>query len=102
MFELPALRKLVRNAQGSGSGNVFVGDLKPERWSFTGTAFARSRRQGIREVYRLFDQIFPGAIFVWLIRHPHRWITSISHWESETRFSTPNKSQSFLLFWTKV
>jgi len=66
---LPQLQQIVAEAAINNScGNVFLGDLKT------------SSLMPFQQAMRSLDGAFPNATWIWLIRHPAAWATSLSHW----------------------
>jgi len=82
---LPQLQQKVADFRKTNAcGNVFVGDIKPDQIL---------KDVDYEELFRRLDEAFPDAVWIWLIRHPDKWATSLSHWLS---FGSEEKAGQFL------
>jgi hypothetical protein len=89
---LPQLQQKVAHARKENAcGNVFVGDIKPNK-VITKTEVGRAKA-GYEELFRQLDKAFPDAVWIWLMRHPNKWATSLTFWES---FKDEHEAANFL------
>jgi len=86
---LPQMERLVAEAKkDSPCGNVYLGDIKPNKIiGYKNLGLGNDKRLSAKEADRRFQQLFdnmeksfPKATWLWLIRHPDKWATSLSHW----------------------
>lgn len=83
--DLPLLRQAVEQ-RDDGCG-LFVGDMKLQKVAYDDQNGILDldpneiESTSYLEVFQSLDQLFPNATFIWLIRHPDAWATSLSHFE---------------------
>jgi len=91
---LPALQQQVAHARRENAcGNVFVGDIKPNQVIPYHKHNVGRGKGGYEELFRQLDKAFPDAVWIWLMRHPDNWATSLSYWES---FHNKHEAANFL------
>lgn len=91
---LPALQQQVAHARRENAcGNVFVGDIKPNQVIPYHKHNVGRGKGGYEELFRQLDKAFPDAVWIWLMRHPDKWATSLSYWES---FHNKHEAANFL------
>jgi len=83
---LPSIQRAVAEAkQENACGNVFLGDIKPQLVR----AWANITYE---QLFRSLEMTFPDAVWVWLIRHPDTWATSLTHFFPSL---TPNRKEAY-------
>jgi hypothetical protein len=78
---LPLLQRSVAEAKHKTEcGNVFLGDIKPDYIVGGRVREKNETDPTYQQLFRSLEKAFPDAVWIWLIRHPDKWATSLTHW----------------------